>query len=251
MATSVPVPMAMPTSAVARAGASLTPSPAIATLRPSAWSFVTAAAFWSGRTSATTSSMPSSRRHRLGGGAAVAGEHDQPQALGVERRDRRRGALLDRVGHPQQARQGAVDGDEDDRLPGGLERLGPPPQLPGLEPQLGEQRPVAQHHLAALDPPADTLAGARGEVARGGQLQAPVGGAGDDRLGQRVLAGPLEGGGQPEEVGLARAARRRGPAAAAGGLDRDQPRARPRSGCRSCPAPGCRPRAAARSPRRS
>ncbi len=36
MATSVPVPMAMPTSAAARAGASLMPSPAIATRRPSA-----------------------------------------------------------------------------------------------------------------------------------------------------------------------------------------------------------------------
>ncbi len=38
MAMSVPVPMAMPTSAAARAGASLMPSPAIATLRPLAFS---------------------------------------------------------------------------------------------------------------------------------------------------------------------------------------------------------------------
>ena len=38
MATSVPAPIAMPTSAWARAGASLTPSPTIATLRPSACS---------------------------------------------------------------------------------------------------------------------------------------------------------------------------------------------------------------------
>jgi hypothetical protein len=36
IATSVPVPMAIPTSAAASAGASLTPSPAIATTRPSA-----------------------------------------------------------------------------------------------------------------------------------------------------------------------------------------------------------------------
>jgi hypothetical protein len=35
IATSVPVPMAMPTSALASAGASLMPSPAIATTRPS------------------------------------------------------------------------------------------------------------------------------------------------------------------------------------------------------------------------
>ena len=38
MATSVPVPMARPRSAWARAAASLTPSPTMATTRPSAWS---------------------------------------------------------------------------------------------------------------------------------------------------------------------------------------------------------------------
>ena len=46
MATSVPVPMAMPTSACARAGASLIPSPAIATRRPSDWSFLITAFFY-------------------------------------------------------------------------------------------------------------------------------------------------------------------------------------------------------------
>ena len=61
IATSVPDPIAMPTSAAASAGASLTPSPAIATTRPSAFSFATTALFWSGRTSASTSAMPSLR----------------------------------------------------------------------------------------------------------------------------------------------------------------------------------------------
>ena len=41
IATSVPAPIAMPTSACARAGASLTPSPTIATVRPSLWSSAT------------------------------------------------------------------------------------------------------------------------------------------------------------------------------------------------------------------
>ena len=45
MATSVPVPMAMPTCAWASAGASLMPSPAIATNRPSDWNFFTLSAF--------------------------------------------------------------------------------------------------------------------------------------------------------------------------------------------------------------
>jgi hypothetical protein len=45
IATSVPVPMAMPTSAAAKAGASLTPSPAMATIRPLLRSFATTALF--------------------------------------------------------------------------------------------------------------------------------------------------------------------------------------------------------------
>ncbi|MNT22252.1 hypothetical protein D3C72_1576310 [compost metagenome] len=58
MATSVPVPMAMPTSAWARAGASLMPSPTMATFWPSAWKRLTQSALCSGRTSATTREMP-------------------------------------------------------------------------------------------------------------------------------------------------------------------------------------------------
>ena len=53
------MPIAIPTSAAASAGASFTPSPHIATTRPSARSFRTASTFCSGSTSATTSSMPS------------------------------------------------------------------------------------------------------------------------------------------------------------------------------------------------
>ncbi len=60
-ATSVPAPIAMPTSAVARAGASFTPSPTIATFRPPCWKRRTASALSAGRTSAATSSMPSRR----------------------------------------------------------------------------------------------------------------------------------------------------------------------------------------------
>ena len=60
MAMSVPVPIAMPTSARASAGASLMPSPAIATTCPSAWSVATAACFPAGVMPARTSSMPSS-----------------------------------------------------------------------------------------------------------------------------------------------------------------------------------------------
>ncbi len=61
IATSVPVPIAMPTSACDNAGASFTPSPAIATMCPSACSFLTISFFCSGRTPAKTFSIPSLR----------------------------------------------------------------------------------------------------------------------------------------------------------------------------------------------
>ena len=60
MATSVPVPIARPRSAWASAGASLTPSPTIATTRPSACRRRMTSALSAGRTSAMTSSMPTS-----------------------------------------------------------------------------------------------------------------------------------------------------------------------------------------------
>ena len=61
IATSVPVPIAMPTSAAASAGASLMPSPAIATTRPSRRYLSTTSAFAAGSTSASTSVIPTLR----------------------------------------------------------------------------------------------------------------------------------------------------------------------------------------------
>ena len=60
MATSVPAPMARPTSARARAGASLMPSPTMATFLPSAWRAATFRSLSWGRTSASTEVTPSS-----------------------------------------------------------------------------------------------------------------------------------------------------------------------------------------------
>ena len=61
IATSVPLPMAMPTSACTRAGASLMPSPTIATILPSDCNLRTTATLSWGSTSASTRSTPSSR----------------------------------------------------------------------------------------------------------------------------------------------------------------------------------------------
>ena len=58
IATSVPVPIASPRSACASAGASLTPSPTIATTSPASCNRRTSATFPAGSTSATTRSTP-------------------------------------------------------------------------------------------------------------------------------------------------------------------------------------------------
>ena len=57
-ATSVPVPIAIPTWACARAGESLTPSPTIATIKPLSWSERIFSTLCEGRTSANTCCIP-------------------------------------------------------------------------------------------------------------------------------------------------------------------------------------------------
>ena len=69
-ATSVPVPMAIPRSAVTSAGASFTPSPAMATTSPACISSRTTRDLSSGKTSLTTSSMPSVAATACAGPAA-------------------------------------------------------------------------------------------------------------------------------------------------------------------------------------
>jgi hypothetical protein len=61
IATSVPAADGEATSERAKLGESLTPSPTIATISPRAWSSATVRSLSSGRTSANTSSTPSSR----------------------------------------------------------------------------------------------------------------------------------------------------------------------------------------------
>lgn len=63
----MPLPMARPTSAWARAAASLIPSPTKTTFRPSAWSLRMASTFPSGLTPARTSGMPRASATRLAG----------------------------------------------------------------------------------------------------------------------------------------------------------------------------------------
>ncbi len=109
MATSEPEPMAMPTSAWARAGASLTPSPAMATRWPAFCREKMAAALSWGFSSAwTLVDAADGLGHRLGGHGVVARQHDDAQPFASQRLDGRAGVGLDWIGYGQQPGQSAV-----------------------------------------------------------------------------------------------------------------------------------------------
>ncbi len=94
-ATSVPPPMAMPTSAAASAGASLMPSPTLATTWPSGLHFAHERQLVLAAADPARTSMPEPGADGGGGAPVVAGEHDWRDAGRVERRQpgrRRRAA---------------------------------------------------------------------------------------------------------------------------------------------------------------
>ena len=165
MATSVPVPMAMPTSAWASAGASLMPSPAIATMRPSACRRFTRSLF-SGqrlrrrprrcRASRATASavarlspvsmttrMPSACRALIASGVEALIGSATPEPAGVGRRRRRTSPF-----GPSRRSASAA-----------------PAAVARLDAELAvEERGVAESPLLAVDRAGDALAGDRLEV---------------------------------------------------------------------------------------
>ena len=84
IATSVPAPMAMPTSALASAGASFTPSPTMATVRPRFWSSVTFESFSFGSTWGERLVDAELGRYCIGHLDGVTGDHDDLSAAAVE-----------------------------------------------------------------------------------------------------------------------------------------------------------------------
>ena len=116
MATSVPVPIAMPTSAAASAGASLMPSPAIATTPPFRLEPRTTSALRSGQHLGVDALMPSLRADGLGRVAVVAGQHHEVDALGPKVADRLAARFLPGVGHGQDGVGLAIDREEDHRF---------------------------------------------------------------------------------------------------------------------------------------
>src|ERR1700682_6558509 len=136
MAMSVPPPMAMPTSAEASAGASLMPSPAMATILPArrldrgTFSFRQDLRFEVGN-----AELIGNRKRRA---AAVAGQHDDGNALRLQRVERGAWRRLQRIGDGNEARERAVDGDEDHRAAIATQPFGLVFQVRGGNAELGE-----------------------------------------------------------------------------------------------------------------
>ena len=126
IATSVPVPIAMPTVAAASAGASLMPSPAIATTRPSRCSLSIDVAFFVGADFGNDLVDADRVGDSLRGRPHVPCQHHDAHALAVQAPNRilRRG--LDRILDDHGARGLTVDGNEHGRpagTPDGLRQL--------------------------------------------------------------------------------------------------------------------------------
>ena len=203
MAASVPVPMARPRSAWARAAASLTPSPTMATTRPSSWRRRTTATLSAGRTSAITSSIPTA--------AATARAARSLSPVSSTGRRPEAAQLADRLGRGRLHRVGDDEHGADLAVPAGGDG-GAPRRLRGRLGcfQLGRQvqRPVGEQ----LGPPGDdgvtvddalhAEALAVLEGLDGGQGAEPLPGGAGDGLGDGVLGGVLHGADEAQHLGL-------------------------------------------------
>ena len=120
----VPVFMATPTSAWARAGASLVPSPHIATSLPLACSSRMSLSLASGVACARKSSTPDSARDRGRGQRIIAGDHHGADAHLTQFGETFLDAALDDVLQMDDAEQLAVLGDRQRRAAGFGDALG-------------------------------------------------------------------------------------------------------------------------------
>ena len=169
MATSVPVPIASPRSAWASAGASLTPSPTIATTRPSACRRRTTSALSAGSTSAMTSSIPTSAAtaRAVASLSPVSSTGRSPSAL--QRRDRLGGRRLDGVGDDEHGAHLAVPGGQRRRCGRAASAAGSAASSSAGMRRLHSrhQRRAADEHAVAVDDALDAEALAVGEALDG------------------------------------------------------------------------------------
>src|SRR6266542_2965830 len=195
MATSVPAPMAIPRSAAARAGASFTPSPTMATLVPGFCSPAILLAFSPGSTSAITVRTPScpAIRRAVASLSPVSMTTSTPASASVETAAARGGP--GGVGDADQRGRAPVDGHAHDGPPGRGHLLAAARERPQIDAFPGHQAGVPDGHLLAVYPGQGTVARDVLEFLGAGHGNTEVFAAGHDGLGQRVLRFPLYRGG--------------------------------------------------------
>ena len=164
--------MAIPTSACASAGASLTPSPAIATTAPAACSSRTIARLVLRQHLGADLVDPEPPRHRPRRPLAVARRHHDAKPQPVQRLERRRRRLLHRVGDADEPRHRPVHHHEHHRLAPVAPRVRRRRPV-ARQPEVRQQRRIAERHRPALHHALHPLAGHRLEVARLGRARRP------------------------------------------------------------------------------
>ena len=187
---------------MASAGASLTPSPTIATTRPSSCRRRTSSTLPSGKTSETTRSMPTCGSDRCCRGGVVAGEQDRLEPEAAQLGDGLGAGRLDGVADGDEAADLAVPGDDRD---GGAATLAwsmaRARSVGDRQAPLRHPRGPADHDRVTVHDADDTASTVAGEPLDRGQLTDDLARMGRDCPGDRVLGGVLNG------PGDARAAR--------------------------------------------
>ena len=200
MATSVPVPIAMPRSAVASAGASLMPSPTNPTTCPASRRAVTCAAFSAGSTSATTWSMPTAEAMACAVAvlSPVSIHTSSPSAFSWAMASAEVGFTV------------SATATRPARVPSTATYIGVCPLAARAAASSASgvvSTPTRSISLAfptatasVADEGGDAVARDRVEVDGRCQLEAGVAGGSDDGFGDRVLAADLGGGDQGQEL---------------------------------------------------
>ena len=234
--------MAMPTSAAASAGASLTPSPTMATRRPSSRSRCTTSLLRSGNTPASISSMPSVFA------TARAVVRLSPVSITMRRPSPRNACSaalrrrLDRIGDRDHAGGAAVDRHIDRGgaiLPRGF---GGAVEIRGRDVQFAHQHRIAERDLPAVDGPGRALAGRRREVADRAERKFAL-------AWRRCRIACASGCSLPRST-LAASRSNSFSSKPSAAIDRRRPSACPRSACRSCRSRAYRCSRTAPAPRR-
>ncbi len=151
----------------------------------------------------------------------------------VQRLQRRRRRLLDRIGDADEARDRAVDHHEHHRLALVAAGVGVACEAPRSSPSSASMRGVAERHRPAVDPARHALAGQRLELVRPGRSRG--------RAPRRRARSPRRADARSRAPGWRPAGEpppRRWPRS---GSTADRARACRRSACRSCRRSACRP----------